>query len=112
MDRAARGDARGLWWFLGVVGVSAIIGGTTYLIAVRTDVADRYTGTQAREDKAEHEKIRAKNLSILAEQRAADLKAQAEINSTWRESNAEIKAMLNALDRRAVRIETKLDASK
>lgn len=84
-----------MWVTIGL----ALICGLIYLLSTRSVTEDRYTGTDAHNDKA-----------ILRAERAAEWREQEKVNSLWRESNAAIKATLDALDRRTQRIETKLDA--
>jgi hypothetical protein len=71
-----------------VVACLALICGLVYLLATRSDVQDRYTGSEA----------------------LSDWQKQRDINRSLSESIVRMTTTLEGIDRRTTRIETKLDA--
>lgn len=110
LSEGAGKDPRGLWRFLTIVGCAAILGGTVYLLATRSDVADRYTGSDASRDWKAAAEQRAADLKSQADQRSADLAAQAAVNRAQGEALVRMSTVLDGVDRRTTRIEAKLDA--
>ncbi len=76
-----------------------IVAALVYLLSTRSVTEDRYTSS----DHNAYSKA-------IDSRRSDDIRDQERVNSQWRESNAAIKATLDALDQRTKRIEAKIDA--
>lgn len=87
LQTATDKDPKGLWRFLQVVGVTAILAALAFGLWTRDERADRFTGSDA----------------------ARELKVRDDAIASLRESMVELKSTLRAIEARLARIETKLD---
>lgn len=87
LQTATDKDPKGLWRFLQVVGVTAILAALAFGLWTRDDRVDRFTGADA----------------------AREFKIRDDMIANLRESMIELKSTLRSIEARLGRIETKLD---